>query len=140
MNCCCYRSRVLHANWWTGREPKEKMFLLCDDDPLLQTDVSLSNKLMDRWRTKKKLFKLYDDDLLLLMGPYPSRTFRDRSTTKGENISTLGSWSVAENTCKSFKEIDGQVENRRRPCFYFEMMNCFCKQNWILLVNWTNFP
>ena len=28
------------------------MFLLSDDDPLLQTDVSPSKKLMDRLRTK----------------------------------------------------------------------------------------
>ena len=28
------------------------MFLLCDDDPLLQTDVSPLNKLMDRWLTE----------------------------------------------------------------------------------------
>ena len=48
---CCKQMRVLQTNWWTVREPKGKIFLLCDDDPLLQTDASPSNKLMDRWRT-----------------------------------------------------------------------------------------
>ena len=31
------------------------MFLLCDDDPLLQTDLSPSKKLMDRWRTEGEI-------------------------------------------------------------------------------------
>ena len=94
MNCCRWWMCVLLTNWWTGQEQKEKMFLLCDDD------------------------------LLLLMDLHPSRTFRDRSRTERENVSTLQWWSVAANRCASFKQIDGQVENRRRCCFYFAMMIC----------------
>ena len=65
------------------------MFLLCDDDLLLQTDVSPSNKFMTGQKLKEKLFLLCDDDLLLLMDLRPSRTFRDRSRTEGENAYTL---------------------------------------------------
>ena len=50
----------------------------------------------------------------------------DRSRTEGENVSTLRWWTVANDGCSSFKEIDGQVENGRRKCFYFAMMICFC--------------
>ena len=96
MICCCYRSRVLQGNWWTGGELKEKMFLLCDDDPLLQTDLTPSKKLMDRWRTE------------------------------GEIVSTLRWWSVAATGAESFNEIDGQVANRRKNSLYFGMMICCC--------------
>ena len=92
----CKQMPVLQTNWWTGWEAKEKMFLLCDDDPLLQTDASPSNKLMDRSRSER------------------------------ENVSTLRWWSVAANRCQSFKQIDGQVEKRKRNCFYFAMMICCC--------------
>ena len=102
MICCCYWSTVLQGNLRTGGEPKEKLFLLCDDDPLLQTDASPSNKLMDR------------------------------STTQGETVVTLQWWSVAATGAESFKQIDGQVENRRTKCFYFRMMICCCKQMWVL--------
>ena len=93
---CCKQMGVLQTNWWTGQEQKEKMFLFCDDDLLLQTDVSPSNKLMDRWRME------------------------------GENVSTLRWWSVGADGSPSFKEIYGQVENRRRKSFYFAMMICCC--------------
>ena len=104
--CCCKQMRVLQTNWWTDREPKEKIFLLCDDDVLLQKDSSPSNKLMDM------------------------------SRTKGENISTLRWWSVATDRCGSFQQVDGQVENRKRGCFYFAMMICWCKQMPVLHTNW----
>ena len=96
MISCCKQMWVLQGNWWTSGEPKEKLFLLCDEDLLLQTDMSPSNKLMDR------------------------------SISEGENFSTLRWWSVAADGSPSFKEIDGQVENRRRNCFYFKMMNSCC--------------
>ena len=96
MICCCKQMWVLQTNWWTGQEPKEKMFLFWDDDLLLQTDVSPSNKLMDRWRMER------------------------------ENVSNLRWWSVGADGSPSFKEIDGKVENRRRKCFYFVMMICWC--------------
>ena len=56
----------------------------------------------------------------------PSRKLMDRSRTEGENLSTLRWWTVAADRCASFKEIDGQVENRRRKCFYFAMMVSCC--------------
>ena len=62
---CCWSMWVLQTNWWTGEEPKEKLFILCDDD------------------------------LLLLMDLRPSRTFTDRSRTEGVTDSTLGSWLYA---------------------------------------------
>ena len=99
MTGCQWSISILSANWLTGGELKEKLFLLCDDDPLLQTDVSPSNKLSDRWRTE------------------------------GENVSTLRRWSVAATGAESLKEIDGQVANRRRNCFYFAMM--ICSRWWI---------
>ena len=37
MMCCCWWISVLQGYLGTGREPKEKMFLLCDDDPFLKT-------------------------------------------------------------------------------------------------------
>ena len=52
MISCCWWISVLQGNWWKGREPNEKLFLLCDDYLLLQTDMSPSGKLMDRWRTE----------------------------------------------------------------------------------------
>ena len=72
MICCCWWISVLQVHLGTGQELKEKMFVLCDDDLLLQTDVRPSNKLMDRWRTE------------------------------GENVSTLRWWSVAANRPESF--------------------------------------
>ena len=105
--CCCYRSRVLQTNWWTGRERKDTLFLLCDDD------------------------------LLLLMDLRPSRTFRDRSRTEGKTVSTLGWWTVATDWCASFKQIDGQIKNRRRNCLYFAMM-IHCWKHMLLFTysNW----
>ena len=105
MICCCWWIFALQGNWWTGRELKEKLFLLCDDD------------------------------LLLLMDLRPSRTFRDRSRTKGETVYTLRWWSVAADGSPSFKEIDGQVENRKRNCFYFAMMICCCYRSRVLQGN-----
>ena len=102
MICCCYQSRILKRNWWTGREQKEKLSLLSDDDPLLMMDLRPSRKLMDR------------------------------SRTEGENVSTLRWWFVAADGSPSFKEIDGQVENRRRKCLYFPMMISCCKQMLVL--------
>ena len=108
MMICCYRwISVLQRLLGTGGQPKEKMFLLCDDDPLLQTDVRPSNKLMDK------------------------------SRTEGETVYTLRWWSVAANRCESFKQIYGQVENRRKNCLYFEMMIRCCKQNWVLQGHWV---
>ena len=89
MKCCLWSMCVLQTNWWTGREPKEKLLLLCDDEMLPLMDVRPSDKLMDR------------------------------SRTPGENVSTLRWWNVASDGCASFKQIDGQVENRRRKCFFF---------------------
>ena len=75
MILCCKQMWVLQTNQWTGQEPKDTLFLLSDDDPLLQTDVSPSNKLMDRWRTK------------------------------GETVYILRWWSVAADASPSFKDI-----------------------------------
>ena len=69
MICCCWWISILQGHLGTGGEPKEKLFLLCDDDPLLQTDASPSNKFMDR------------------------------SRTEGETDSTLGWWSVLVIRC-----------------------------------------
>ena len=98
MNCCSWSMCVLQKNWCTGEQPKEELFLLCDDD------------------------------LLLLMDVRPSRTSRDRWRTEGETVFTLRWWSVAADGSPSFKDIYGQVENRRRNCFYFAMMIRCCKQ------------
>ena len=94
MICCCWWISVLQGNLGPGRERKEKIFLLCDDELLLLIDVRPLSKLMDRSRT-------------------------DRG-----NVSTLRWWSVAADASPSFKQIDGQVENRRRNCLYFAMMIC----------------
>ena len=91
---CWKQIPVLQGNWSTGREPKEKVFILCDDDLLLLIDVRPLSKLMDR------------------------------SRAEGETVSTLWWWSVAPDGSPSFKQIDGQLENRRRKCFYFAMMIC----------------
>ena len=106
MICCCKQMWVLQTSWWTDQKPKETLFLLCDDDPLLETDASPSNKSMDR------------------------------STTEGETVSTLRWWSVPADRCASFKQIDGQVENGRRKCLYFGMMKCCCYQSRVLSANW----
>ena len=71
---CFYFAMMICFYWWisalqghlgTGREPKKKVFLLCDVD------------------------------LLLLMDVGPSSTFRDRSRTAGAIDSTLGWWSLS---------------------------------------------
>ena len=82
------------------------------------------------------LFLLSDDQLLPLMDVRPLKKLMDRSRTEGEKFSTLRWWSVAANRCESFKQIDGQVENRSRNSFYFAMMICCCKQMWVLQINW----
>ena len=92
---CCIQMWVLQTNWWTSREPKQKLFLLCDDDLLLQTDVSPSNKLMDK------------------------------SRTEAETLSTLRWWSVAANRCASFNEIDGQVQKRKFFYFAMMIFCCW---------------
>ena len=102
MICCCWWISVLQGHLVTGREPKEKVFILCDDD------------------------------LLLLMDLHPSRTLGDRSRTEGGTVSTLRWWSVAADGSPSFKDTWGQVENRRRNCFYFAMIICCCKQMCVL--------
>ena len=94
MICCCWWISVLQRHLGTGQEPKEKLFVLCDDD------------------------------LLLLMDLRPSKTFRDRSRTEGETVCTFRWWSVAADGSPSFKDIYRQVENGRRKCFNFAMMNC----------------
>ena len=93
---CCWSISVLQGHLGTSREPKEKVFLLCDDD------------------------------LLLLMDLRPSRTFRDRSRNRRRKLFyTLRWWSVAATRAESFKEIDGEVEKpKRENLFYFEMMIC----------------
>ena len=68
------------------------------------------------------LFLHWDDDLLPLMDLHPLSKLMDRSRTEGENVSTLRWWSVAADGSPSFKDTSGQVENRRRKCFYFAMM------------------
>ena len=94
MNCCSWSMCVLQKNWWTGEQPKEELFLICDDD------------------------------LLPLMDLRPSRTLRDRWRTEGETLCTLRWWSVAADGSPSFKDTSGQVENWRRNCFYFPMVIC----------------
>ena len=102
MICCCWWISVLQGHLGTGQEPKEKIFLICNDDLFLQRDASPSRKLMDR------------------------------SKTEGETVSTLGWWSFAGNRYQSFKVIDPQVKNWRRNCFYFAMMICCCWLMWVL--------
>ena len=75
INCCRWSTCVLSAIWWTDQKPKQKLFLLGDVDLLLQTEVSPSKKLMDRWRTE------------------------------GDPVSTLRIWSVAADGSPSFKDI-----------------------------------
>ena len=87
MICCCWWISVLQGHLGTGQEPKEKLFLLCDDEMLPLIDVRPSNKLMDR------------------------------SRTEGDTVSTLRWWSVAADRCASFKQIDGQVANWERKFF-----------------------
>ena len=95
MICCCWWIFVLQGHLGTGREPKEKLFIL------------------------------YDDDLLPLMDPRPSRKLMDRSRTERETVSTLRWWSVAATGAESFKEIYRYLHKRLRDCFYLMLMICF---------------
>ena len=54
MICCCWWISVLQRHLGTGREHKEKLFILCDDDVFLLIDVRPLNKLMDRWTNPKE--------------------------------------------------------------------------------------
>ena len=50
---CWYRwISVLQGHLGIGGQLKQKMFLLWDDEPLLETDVLPSKKLMERSRTE----------------------------------------------------------------------------------------
>ena len=66
----------------------------------------------------------------------PLRKWRYRSRAKRNTVSTFRWWNVATDRCESFKEIDGQIKNLMRNCFYFEMMigSWYCsrvlKRNW----------
>ena len=73
MICCRWWICVLQGHFTTGRERKEKLFLLCDDD------------------------------LLPLMDLRPSRALRDRSKTEGATDYTSGWSYVSVMTCKSLK-------------------------------------
>ena len=85
----CKQMWVLQTNWWTGQEPKEKMFLLAMMKCCLWSMCVLQTNWWRGREPKEKLFVLCDDDLLLLMDLRTSKTFRDK------------------------------VENRRRKCLYF---------------------
>ena len=87
---------VFQGNWGKDLDPNKTLFLLWDDKLLLLIDMPPLSRLMDRWKTQ------------------------------GETVSTLKWWTVATYQCASFKQIDGQVENQRRKCFYFAMMICCC--------------
>ena len=65
------------------------MFIICYDDLLLQTDVSPSNKLMDRSRTEGETVSTCDDEMLPLIDVRPSNKLMERSRTEGENVSTF---------------------------------------------------
>ena len=91
MNCCCYRTRVLQGNGWTGLEPKKNMFLLCNEDLLLLPEQSASKKLMDKSRTQGETLQWWS--VAVLMDLRPSRIFKQRSKTEGATESTLGWWS-----------------------------------------------
>ena len=55
MICCCWWISVHQWHLGTDREPKEKLFLLCNDDLLLQNRcASFKTKLMDRWRNQRR--------------------------------------------------------------------------------------
>ena len=110
---------VLQGHFGTGREQKEKQFLLCDDDLSPLMDLRPSRTLRDRSRTEGENVVLCDDDLLLLMDLRPSRTFRDRSRSEVEKVSTLWSLSAATDRSASFKQINRQVANRGRKCFVY---------------------
>ena len=64
------------------------------------------------------------------------RRWRDRSRAKRNTVSTFRWWTVVPDGCESFKQIDGQVENLRRKCFYFAMMNCCRWSMCVLYANW----
>ena len=51
MICCCWWISVLQRHLATGQEPKEKLFVLCDDDLLLLMDLRPSKTFSDRSRT-----------------------------------------------------------------------------------------
>ena len=58
-------------------------------------DVRPSGKMMDRSEPKEKLFLLCDDDLLLKTDVRPLTKWMDRWRREGENVSTLWWWSIA---------------------------------------------
>ena len=100
------------------------------------SDRCASFKQVNGQEPEEKVLLLCDDDLSLLMDLHPSRTFRDWSRTEGKTVSTLRWWSVATDRCGSFQQVDEQVENWKRHCFYFAMMICCCKQMPVLHTNW----
>ena len=55
MNCCCWSICILSANWWTDRELKEWLFLLCGDGIIFLIDLCPLSKLPDRSRTEKAI-------------------------------------------------------------------------------------
>ena len=61
---------------------------------------------------------------------------QDWFLAEGNTVSTLGWWTVASGRCASFKQIDGQIKNRRRNCLYFAMMICCCWWIFVLQGNW----
>ena len=92
MNCCrckqmCSPLSKLIDRW---SKLKEKLLILCDDDPLLETDASPSNQLMDRW-TNWRRHCFYFAMMICCSWPQqsPSRKLMDRSRTEEENVSTL---------------------------------------------------
>ena len=122
----CKQMWVLQTNWWTGQEPKEKLFLLAMMKCCLWSMCVLQTNWWRGREPKEKLFLLCDDELLVLMDIRPSKKLMDRSRTERENVSTLPWWTVAATGAESFKPIDGQVENGRRTSFYFAMMIHCC--------------
>ena len=51
MICCRKQAEVLQGDQWTSQQLWERLFLLCDNDPLVQTDKAPLSKLMDRSTT-----------------------------------------------------------------------------------------
>ena len=102
------------------------------------TDVCASFKQTDGQVNNRRRNCFYFAMMICSCKQYvsPSNKLMDRSKTQGEIVSTLRWWSIAGNRCQSFKQIDGQINNLRRHCFYFAMMISCCWWISVLQRNW----
>ena len=130
--CNSARDFVFLQEWFNNLQ----MYLWSPTLMIIKIKWLICDVIYDWLITKEILFLLSDNYLLPQLDGSLSRKLSDRSRAKRNTVYTFRWWTVAADRYAFFKEVDEQVKNRRRNCFYFAMMIRCCKQMCVLQRNW----